>query len=115
MPLPIEKLIDGRLSELDLRWPELIARLGYKNISRGLPSLGLSGPRQEIFPLVIMRRVYSLAVSPSPTRPMAYFRCRADNGACPVLALFNGIHRGEVTPPELPVNPKRIRTSVGFS
>ena len=69
MPLPIEKLIDGRLSELDLRWPELIARLGYKNISRGLPSLGLSGPRQEIFPLVIMRRVYSLAVSPSSTRP----------------------------------------------
>jgi hypothetical protein len=47
MPLPIEKLIDGRLSELDLRWPELIARLGYKNISRGLPSLGLRGPRQE--------------------------------------------------------------------
>jgi hypothetical protein len=40
MPLPMEKLIEGRLAELELGRPELIERLGYKNISRGLRSLG---------------------------------------------------------------------------
>ncbi len=35
MPLMIENLIESWLAEMGLRRPELIARLGYKNISRG--------------------------------------------------------------------------------
>jgi hypothetical protein len=37
MPLPIENLIE--VGEMGLRRSELISRLGYKNISRGLRSL----------------------------------------------------------------------------
>jgi hypothetical protein len=39
MSPPIENLIESRLAEMGLRRPELISRLGHKNISRGLRSL----------------------------------------------------------------------------
>jgi hypothetical protein len=39
MPLPIEALIEKRLAEMGLRRSQLVSRLGYRNVGRGLHSL----------------------------------------------------------------------------
>jgi len=64
MPLAIENRIESRVAEM-LRQSELISRLGYKNISRGLRSLArLSAGDLDGYPGLIPKLPSALQVDP---------------------------------------------------